>query len=198
MGDRAVAATPLSNRTRFDSEESPDARLRNTERAEHFARSHVKLYHRYSLPKFSTCTEATMPIQGNMGPIMRKEDPLKAPLRSPTPQKDEKGMMILGSRMTRAQLLDYIREKRRETEEKRNIQPPPQPMTERQRAQIELEKAAGRRRVEYFAALEARRLDATSGNAVIAPAEQGADATTPPEVADEADTASHAESRQPR
>jgi hypothetical protein len=38
-----------------------------------------------------------MPIQGNMGPIMRKEDPLKTPLRDPVPQKDEKGVMILGA-----------------------------------------------------------------------------------------------------
>jgi hypothetical protein len=48
-----------------------------------------------------------MPISGNMGPIMRKEDPQKTHLRSPVPQKDEKGVMILGSRMTREDLLEY-------------------------------------------------------------------------------------------
>src|SRR6516165_8997457 len=32
-----------------------------------------------------------MPIQGNMGPVMRKPDPQKTHLRSPVPQRDEKG-----------------------------------------------------------------------------------------------------------
>jgi hypothetical protein len=79
-----------------------------------------------------------MPIQGNMGPIMRKPDPQRH-LRDPVPQGDDKGAMILGSRMTRADLLDYIRTKRREAEEKRNYQPPPPPPTERQAAQTALE-----------------------------------------------------------
>jgi hypothetical protein len=166
----------------------------------------------YEYPDGGTRTEVTMPIQGNMGPIMRKEDPLKTHLRNPVPQRDEKGAMILGSRMTRNDLLDYIRTRRLEAEEKRNIQPPPQPMTERQRAQIELEKEAGRRRVEHFAALEARRLEAsnrveqsgsTAASPVIAPTGQDANATAlkaqqPPEVANEADKPSHAESWQPR
>ena len=78
-----------------------------------------------------------MPIQGNMGPIMRKPDP-QTHLRSPVPQGDEKGAMILGSRMTREDLLDYIRTKRREAQEKRNYQPPPPPPTERQAAQTAL------------------------------------------------------------
>jgi hypothetical protein len=46
-----------------------------------------------------------MPIQGNIGPIMRKPDPQKTHLRSPVPQRDEKGVMILGSRMTREDLI---------------------------------------------------------------------------------------------
>jgi hypothetical protein len=143
-----------------------------------------------------------------MGPIMRKEDPLKnQPLRIPMPQRDEKGVMILGSRMTREDLLEYIRVRRREAEEKRNYQPPPQPMTERQRTQIELEKAAGRRRVEHFAALEAQRLNTAnraeqSGNAVTTTAGQGANAVVAPAVAPEAvnetDTASRAKDKQPR
>jgi hypothetical protein len=134
---------------------------------------------------------------------MRLSDPQKTQLHNPVPQRDEKGVMILGSRMTRSDLLEYIRTRRREAEEKRNYQPPPQPMTERQREQIELEKAAGKRRLEYFAALEARRLDATNraeqsgstaASPVIAPAGQDANATALetrqlPEAANEADTA---------
>jgi hypothetical protein len=136
---------------------------------------------------------------------MRKPDP-QTHLRSPVPQGDDKGAMILGSRMTRADLLDYIRTKRREAEEKRNYQPPPPPPTERQLAQTALEIAAGQRRLKYFADIEARRLGAAnhaeqrgkavgapeqSANAVGAPG-QDANATTletqqPPEVANEAD-----------
>jgi hypothetical protein len=138
-----------------------------------------------------------------MGPILRKEDPQKTPIRNPVPQKDEKGVMILGSRMTRAQLLDYIRTKRLEAEEKRNHQPPPQPMTPRMKAQIELEMAAGARLVEKFAALEAQRRDAANraeqrGNTVtapvITPAGQDANLSQPREVANEADAPSHAKS----
>jgi hypothetical protein len=116
-----------------------------------------------------------------MGPIMRKEDPQKTHLRSPMPQRDEKGVMILGSRMTREDLLEYIRTKRLETEEKRNYQPPPPPPTERQRAQTELEIAAGQRRLAHFAALEARRLPEVAREKV------------ENEVASEADTPSRAE-----
>jgi hypothetical protein len=65
--------------------------------------------------------------------------------------------MILGSRMTREDLLEYIRTRRLEAEEKRNYQPPPPPPTERQSAQTALEIAAGQRRLAHFAALEARR-----------------------------------------
>jgi hypothetical protein len=97
-----------------------------------------------------------------MGPIMRKEDPQKAHLRSPVPHKDNKGVMILGSRMTREDLLEYIRTKRLEAEAKRNYQPPPPPPTERQSAQTALEIAAGQRRLTHFAALEARRLPAVA------------------------------------
>jgi hypothetical protein len=86
-----------------------------------------------------------MPIQGNMGSIMRLPDPQKTPLRNPVPQGDDKGAMILGSRMTREDLLEYIRIKRREAEEKRNYQPPPPPPTERQQAQTTLEVEAGQR-----------------------------------------------------
>jgi hypothetical protein len=133
---------------------------------------------------------------------MRKPDP-QTHLRGPVPQGDEKGAMILGSRMTRADLLEYIRTKRREAEEKRNHQPPPPPPTERQAAQTALEIAAGQRRLTHFAALETRRSGAANraeqrGKAVGAP-EQGADAVgapgqdanatalEPPEVANEAD-----------
>jgi hypothetical protein len=190
VGDRAVAPPPTANISRLDPEKLRNARLRKAERAERFAHSEVKL-HWHTLPNYharseqtgnhvecpdsETRTETTeMPIQGNMGPIMRKEDPQKIPLRNPVPQKDEKGAMIFGSRMTRAQLLDYIRTKRLEAEEKRNYQPPPPPMTERMKAQTELEMAAGRRLVEKFAALEAQRRDAAnragqSGNGVTAP-----------------------------
>jgi hypothetical protein len=107
--------------------------------------------------------------------------------------------------MTRSGLLDYIRTRRLEAEEKPNYQPPPQPMTERMKAQIELEKAAGRRLVERFAAMEAQRLEAAnraeqSGNAVTAPAEQGAnDVSTPAAtIGNEADTASRAKDQQSR
>lgn len=101
-----------------------------------------------------------MPIQGNMGPIMRKPDPQKN-LRGPVPEKDEKGVMILGSRMTREDLLEYIRTKRREAEAKRNHQPPPPPPTERQRAQTNLELEAGKRRLQKFADEEAKRVATT-------------------------------------
>jgi hypothetical protein len=144
---------------RPDTQQLCDAHLRKAEHAKRFAHSQVKL-HWHTLPNYHTRSEQTgnhvecpdsetetteMPIQGNMGPIMRKEDPLKVPLRNPVPQKDEKGAMILGSQMNRAQLLEYIRTKRLEAEEKRNHQPPPPPMTERMKAQIELEMAADAR-----------------------------------------------------
>ena len=115
-----------------------------------------------------------MPI---MGPIMRKPDPQKTHLRGPVPQGDEKGAMILGSRMTREDLLDYIRTKRREAQEKRNYQPPPPPPTERQSAQTALEIAAGQRRLAHFAALEARRLPAVAREKVESEVTSEADAT---------------------
>jgi hypothetical protein len=118
-----------------------------------------------------------MPIQGNMGPIMRKPDPQKIHLRSPVPQRDEKGVMILGSRMTRSDLLEYIRTKRLEAEEKRNYQPPPPPPTERQSAQTALEIQAGQRRLKHFADLEARRLPAVAHEKVESEGASEADAT---------------------
>ena len=83
--------------------------------------------------------------------------------------------------MTREDLLEYIRTRRREAEEKRNYQPPPPPPTERQSAQTALEIAAGQRRLAHFAALEARRLPAVAHEKVES------------EVASEVDTTSHAE-----
>jgi hypothetical protein len=123
-----------------------------------------------------------------MGEIMRKPDPQKH-LRNPVPQGDEKGAMILGSRMTRADLLDYIRTKRREAEEKRNYQPPPPPPTEQQRAQTALEIAAGQRRLAHFAALETRRLGPANRAEQRGAPGQDANVTAlePPEIANEAD-----------
>jgi hypothetical protein len=85
--------------------------------------------------------------------------------------------MILGSRMTREDLLEYIRTRRREAEEKRNYQPPPPPPTERQSAQTALEIAAGQRRLAHFAALEARRLPAVAREKVESEVTSEADAT---------------------
>jgi hypothetical protein len=119
-----------------------------------------------------------MPIQGNMGPIMRKPDPQRQQLRGPVPKNDSKGVMILGSRMTREDLLDYIRTKRLEAEEKRNYQPPPPPPTERQAAQAALEIAAGQRRLAHFAALEAQQRPAVAREKAGSEAANEADTTS--------------------
>jgi hypothetical protein len=50
-----------------------------------------------------------MPVQGTMGPIMRKPDPQKTNLRNPVPQKDEKGVMILGRPSVRDRLHPFCR-----------------------------------------------------------------------------------------
>jgi hypothetical protein len=80
-------------------------------------------------------------------------------------------------------------------------------MTERMKAQTELEMAAGARLVAKAAALEARRLEAANraeqrGNTVtapvITPAGQDANLAQPREVANEADTVGRAKGRQPR
>ena len=84
-----------------------------------------------------------MPIQGNMGPIMRRPEP---------PKRDEKGAMILGSFITRSELIEYMQKQQKEAEEKRNYQPPPPPPTARQAAQTALEIEAGQRALERAAA----------------------------------------------
>jgi hypothetical protein len=117
--------------------------------------------------------------------------------------------MILGSRMTREDLLEYIRTRRREAEEKHNYQPPPPPPTERQRAQTELEIATGQRRLAHFAALEVRRRPEVMREKVGTEIANEADATSRDEQsgssaaaaagqdANEADVTSRAEGQQP-